>query len=125
MVFTNTILKCIDNSGALTVKCLRVLGKSSLAKGFPGDFVIVSIKTYKPHKKVKKGEIYKGVLARVKYKIIRHSNVNIRCSSNAVILLNKRELPLGSRVLEPVMREMRKKKHFKLLSMLLMLYKCF
>lgn len=102
MVFTNTILKCIDNSGALTVKCLRVLGKSSLCKGFPGDFVIVSIKTHKPNKKVKKGEIYKGVLTRVKYKIIRHSNVNIRCSSNAVILLNKRELPLGSRVLEPL-----------------------
>lgn len=117
MVFTNTILKCIDNSGALTVKCLRILGKSPLCRGFPGDFVIVSIKTHRPHRKVKKGEIYKGVLTRVKYKIIRHSNVNIRCSSNAVILLNKRELPLGSRVLEPVMREMRKKKHFKLLSM--------
>ena len=88
MVFTSTILKCIDNSGALTVKCLRILGKSSLCKGFPGDFIIVSIKTHKPHKKVKKGEIYKAVLTRVKYKIIRHSNINIRCSSNAVILLN-------------------------------------
>lgn len=101
MVYTNTILKCIDNSGALTVKCLRILGKSSLCKGFPGDFVIVSIKTHRPHRKVKKGEIYKAVLTRVKYKIIRHSNINIKCSSNAVILLNKRELPLGSRVLEP------------------------
>lgn len=59
MVFTQTILKCIDNSGALLVKCLRILGKSSKAKGFPGDYIIVSIQTSKPNKKVKKGEIYK------------------------------------------------------------------
>ena len=91
MVYNQTLLKCIDNSGALTVKCLKILGKSSKAKGFPGDYVIVSIKTYKPHKKVKKGEVYKGVLARVSYKINRHGNINLQCTSNAVILLNKRD----------------------------------
>jgi len=117
MVFNQTLLKCIDNSGALTVKCLKILGKSSKSKGFPGDYIIVSIKTYKPNKKVKKGEIYKGVIARVSYKIKRQGNLTLQCSTNAVILLNKRELPLGTRILEPVMREMRLKKHFKLLSM--------
>ena len=117
MVYTHTILKCIDNSGALLVKCLRILGKSTKCKGAPGDFIIVSIKTHKANKKVKKGEIYKGVLARVCYKIKRAGNLNIQCTTNAVILLNKRELPLGSRILEPVMREMRIKNHFKLLSM--------
>lgn len=59
MVFTQTILKCIDNSGALLVKCLKILGKAPKCKGFPGDYVIVSIQTSKPNKKVKKGEIYK------------------------------------------------------------------
>ena len=117
MVVTNTILKCIDNSGALLVKCLKILNKSSKSKGFPGDYIIISIKSHKPNKKVKKGEVYKGVLARVCYKIKRPGNLNIQCTTNAVILLNKRELPLGSRILEPVMREMRLKKHFKLLSM--------
>ena len=33
--------------------------KSPRCQGFPGDYIIVSIKTYKPHKKVKKGEVYK------------------------------------------------------------------
>lgn len=59
MVFTHTILKCIDNSGALLVKCLKILGKSSKCRGYPGDYIIISIKTHKPNKKVKKGEIYK------------------------------------------------------------------
>lgn len=117
MVYTQTYLKCIDNSGALIVKCLRILGKSPRAKGFPGDYVIVSIKTHRPHRKVKKGEIYKGVLSRVGYKIKRDSNTTVQCTSSAVVLLNKRELPLGSRVLEPVMRELRFKRHYKILSM--------
>jgi len=117
MVFNQTLLKCIDNSGALTVKCLKILGKSSKARGFPGDYIIVSIKTYKPNKKVKKGEIYKGVIARVSYKLKRQGNITLQCTTNAVILLNKREMPLGTRILEPVMREMRLKQHFKLLSM--------
>lgn len=116
MVFSSTILKCIDNSGALLVKCLRILGKSSKSKGYPGDYIIVSIKSHKPNKKVKKGEIYKGVLARVGYRIKRQGNISLQCTTNAVILLNKRELPLGTRILEPVMREMRSQKHFKLLS---------
>jgi large subunit ribosomal protein L14 len=117
MVFTSTTLFCIDNSGALTVKCLKILGKSPRARGFPGDYVIVSIKTHRPHRKVKRGEVFKGVLARVAYRIKRHSNVTVQCTTCAVVLLNKRELPLGSRVLGPVMRELREKKHFKILNL--------
>ena len=87
--------------------------KSPRCQGFPGDYIIVSIKTYKPHKKVKKGEVYKGVLARVSYRIMRPGHIIVQCTSSAVVLLNKRELPLGSRILEPVMRELRFKLHLK------------
>ena len=85
MVFTNTQLKCIDNSGALMVKCIRILGKSPRCKGYPGDYIIVSIKTHKPHKKVKKGEVYKAVLARVGYRIKRPGHVIVQCHSSAAI----------------------------------------
>lgn len=39
MVYTQTQLKCIDNSGALIVKCLRILGKSPRAK----DFLVIML----------------------------------------------------------------------------------
>lgn len=91
--------------------------KSPRCKGFPGDYIIVSVKTLRPNKKVKKGELYKGVLCRVSYKIKRHGFICVRCTTNAVVLLNSRELPLGSRILEPVMKELRQKKHFKILSL--------
>ena len=43
------------------------ISKSPKSQGYPGDYIIVSIKTYRPNKKVKRGEIYKGVLSRVSY----------------------------------------------------------
>lgn len=117
MVFNQTILKCVDNSGALLVKCLRILGKAPRCRGFPGDFIIISIKTHKTHRRVKRGEVYKAVLARVGYRILRQGNISVQCTSCAVIILNKRELPLGSRVLGPVMRELRYNQHFKILGL--------
>jgi large subunit ribosomal protein L14 len=117
MVFTQTILKCADNSGALLVKCIRILGKSPRCRGYPGDFIIVSIKTHRSHRKVKRGEVYKAVLARVGYRIPRQGNITVQCTSCAVVLLNKRELPLGSRVLSPVMRELRMNQHYKILGL--------
>ena len=117
MVFTQTILNCADNSGALTVKCLRILGKAPRCRGYPGDFIIISIKTHRAHKKVRRGEVYKAVLARVGYRIPRQGNITVQCTSCAAVILNKRELPLGSRVLSPVMRELRLNQHFKILGL--------
>ena len=117
MVFTQTVLACVDNSGALRVKCIRILGKAPRCKGFPGDFIVISIKTYRPHRKVKRGEVYKAVLARVGYRIPRHGNITVQCTSCSAVILNKRELPLGSRVLGPVMRELRIYSHYKILSL--------
>lgn len=118
MVFAQTILKCIDNSGGLLVKCLKVLGKSPKSKGFPGDYVIVSIKTCRANKKVRRGEIYKAILVRVGYRIKRNSDITVQCSSCGVVLLSRRrEALLGSRILGPVMEELRIKNHLKIISM--------
>ena len=117
MVFTQTVIFGVDNSGALCIKCLRVLGKAPRSRGFPGDEIIISIKTHRPRRKVKRGELYKAILARVGYRIARQGNITVQCGTNAAVILNKRELPLGSRVLGPVMRELREKFHFKILSL--------
>jgi large subunit ribosomal protein L14 len=117
MVYNQTVLKCADNSGALLVKCIRVLGKAPRCRGFPGDFVIISIKTHRSHKKVRKGEVYKAILARVGYRIPRHGNITVQCTTCAAVILNKRDMPLGSRVLSPVMRELRENEHYKVLGL--------
>ena len=117
MVYSQTVLNCVDNSGALLVKCIRILGKAPRCRGFPGDFVVISIKTHRPHRRVKKGEVYKAILARVGYRIGRQGNTTVQCTTCAAVILNKREMPLGSRVLSPVMRELRNNQHYKVLGL--------
>ena len=44
MIQQQTILKVIDNSGAKTVKCIKVLGGFKKKYAFLGDVIIVSVK---------------------------------------------------------------------------------
>lgn len=109
MVYIGSTLKCMDNSGALTVKCLKIYKKSFRGRGEVGDTVLVSIKTYRSNRKVKKGELYKGILMRIKKQFKRYGDIYFGSENNTVILLDNRALPLGSRVLGPAMREVRRK----------------
>lgn len=51
------------------------------------------------------------------YRIKRPGNITVQCSTSAVVLLNKRELPLGSRILGAVMKELRSNHHYKILNL--------
>lgn len=59
MIFTNTQLKCIDNSGALIVKCIRILGKSPRCQGFPVIILLFQLKPINHIKKLKKVKFIK------------------------------------------------------------------
>ena len=41
----------------------------------------------------------------------------IRFDSNAAVLVNKNEEPIGTRIFGPVVRELRAKKHMKIISL--------
>jgi large subunit ribosomal protein L14 len=74
MVFTETIIKTLDNSGASFVKCVRVLNNSRVRPGKVGDTLILSIREIIPRivynrkkhlrkkKMVQKGEVHRGIL---------------------------------------------------------------
>lgn len=117
MIYSSSILQCVDNSGGLLVKCIRVLGKGSRSIGDIGDLLLVSIKSYRPNKRVKKGEVYKGVLVQSRNKSKRYGGCYVYCRDNCVVLLNQRFLPLGSRLTGPVLNEVRKKGYPKLLTL--------
>lgn len=69
MIQQETILKVTDNSGAKTVKCLKVLGGFKRKNAYLGDIIVVSIKTTKNFSKIKQKEIYKALIVRTKKKI--------------------------------------------------------
>lgn len=117
MIFSGTILNVCDNSGVKWVQCIKVLGKRPKAFGKPGDIIVVSIKRAKALSKVKKKDIYKAMIVRVKKKIFREDGSTISFSKNSVVLLNAKGSPIGSRIFGPVARELRTKKNIKLVSL--------
>jgi large subunit ribosomal protein L14 len=95
MIFVSTILKVSDNSGARLAKCIHIYKKKKFAS--IGDMILVSIKTYNPKKKIKKGEMYLSIVIRVK-RFLNYNNGYIKFEDNAVVLINKKLLPIGTRL---------------------------
>ena len=105
MIQQQTVLNVSDNSGAKSVKCIKVLGglKRKIAKS--GDIIVVSVlklrNKSKKNSKVKKGEVLKALIIRTKSKKCKSDGSCIWFGNNSVSLLNKQNKPLGSRILGP------------------------
>ncbi len=109
MVQNETNLVVADNSGAQSVRIFRLLGGSRRRSSSVGDIVICAVKQATPNSKVKKGDIVKGVIVRVKKAYQRKDGSTIRFDDNAIVLLNEDMTPKGTRVFGPVARELRDK----------------
>lgn len=115
MINVSSVLKLADNSGGITAKCIRILGKQNNAK--VGDFLIVTIRNIKSDKKIKKGLIYKSIIIRSKKLIKRSNGIYLKFNNNSIVLLNNKNAPIGTRIRGPVCQELRKKKLMKVISM--------
>ncbi len=114
MIYPGTLLNCNDNSGALTVKCIGIRNSSRKRGGTAGTLIIVSVKTcLKGTTKVQKGSIHYGIITKTKQILSWVSTMGdlIWFSENSVVLVSKKNnyQPLGTRVLGPIAREVRKK----------------
>nr|YP_009495500.1 ribosomal protein L14 [Toxarium undulatum]AWQ64147.1 ribosomal protein L14 [Toxarium undulatum] len=120
MVQQQTILRVSDNSGARFVQCIKV------SKGFKrrtaslGDIITVSIKQLRKkarfRSKVKKGEIHKAIILRVKKKIVKLDGSVFWFKNNAVCLLNKKKTPIATRILGSIPRVLKKQNFLKFAS---------
>lgn len=117
MIQMQSILEVADNSGAKKVMCIKVLGGSHHMVAKLGDVIVVSVKEAIPGGKVKKGDVYKGVIVRTKTGVVRPDGSTIKFDKNALVLLNKQEEPIGTRVFGPVTRELRAKKYVRIMSL--------
>ena len=117
MIQTESNLMVADNSGAKRVQCIKVLGGSKRRYASVGDVIVVSIKEAAPRGKVKKGDVHRAVLVRTRKEIRRVDGSAIRFDSNAAVLINKQEEPIGTRIFGPVTRELRGKSFMKIISL--------
>ncbi len=117
MIQAETKLEVADNSGARRVQCIKVLGGSKRKYASVGDIIVVSVKEAIPRGKVKKGQVMKAVVVRTAKDIKRPDGSVIRFDRNAAVLINNQGEPIGTRIFGPVPRELRAKKHMKIISL--------
>ena len=116
MIQQESYLKVADNTGAKEIKTIRVLGGSSRKFGNIGDVVVASVRKAQPGGTVKKGEVVKAVIVRVKG-VRRSDGSYVRFDENAAVLIKDDKNPRGTRIFGPVARELRDKDYMKILSL--------
>ena len=117
MVQNETNLVVADNSGARSVRVFRQYGGSHRKVSSLGDIVLCAVKEATPNGKVKKSDVVKGVIVRVKYPVQRKDGSTIRFYDNAVVIVDNDGNPVGTRVFGPVARELREKGYMKIISL--------
>lgn len=109
MIQERSILKVADNSGAKIVRCFRVLGGSRKRYATIGDIIIASVQVAEPRKAIKKKDVVKCVLIRQAHPIRRPDGSAIRFGENAVVLIDDKKEPKGTRIFGPMPKEIKEK----------------
>ncbi|KAI9332578.1 ribosomal protein L14b/L23e [Zopfochytrium polystomum] len=135
-VLLKSLLKVIDNSGALVVECINVLGGARTAS--IGDEIVCVVKKARPitdlgassstggsassaaagaMTKLKKGDVARALVVRTRQPVRRLDGTFVAFDDNAVVMLNKQGQPVGNRVLGVIGSECRQKRWAKIASL--------
>jgi large subunit ribosomal protein L14 len=117
MIQERAILKVADNTGAKTVRCFRVLGGSRRRYAEVGDLIIASVQTAEPRKAIKKKDVVRCVVVRQRKVLRRPDGSYIRFDDNAVVILDDKDEPKGTRIFGPLPREVKEKGFDSIASM--------
>jgi ribosomal protein L14 len=121
MIQKESIVYATDNSGAKYLKCVAVFKKKT-AFALIGNTVLVAVKNFVHRKKLKKAEIYFGLLVTAKQYSYRNEGSAVKFCSNRVIVFSKQFKFLGTRIYGGISRDIRiklnsgaldKKKYYK------------
>ena len=107
MLQERSIIKVADNSGAKIVRCFRILGGSRKRYARVGDIIITSVQVAEPRKPIKKKDIVKAVVVRTRHPLRRSDGTVIRFDENAVVLIDEKGEPKGTRIFGPIPREVK------------------
>ncbi len=117
MIYKRTLLTVADNTGAKVASCIGVVGRQGKLDATIGDIITVNIKSSTPDAAIKKGEVARGVVVRMKAPLRRADGSYLKFDSNAVVMIDAQLNPRGTRVFGPVARELRDKNFMKIVSL--------
>lgn len=123
MIYSETRTTTADNSGVLTLLCIKILGNSTPRNpGKIGDLIVLTVKTFrinikstriKPitlglNKKIGDTESrLRGLIIRTKCSLKRPGLSYIQWNQNKVIILDRQLMPWGTRVFGTIIKELR------------------
>lgn len=110
-------LNVADNSGARAIRVIQVMGGTRRRYARIGDIITASVREAIPNSNVKKGDVVKAVVVRIRKDTQRPDGTTIRFDSNAAVLINAQKEPRGTRIFGPVPRELREKGYMRIVSL--------
>ena len=117
MIQQESRLRVADNSGGKEVLCIKVLGGTRRRYASIGDIFVATVKDAIPGAGVKKGDVVKCVVVRVKKEKRRPDGSYIRFDENAAVIIKDDLTPRVTRIFGPVGRELRDKKFMRIVSL--------
>lgn len=117
MISVGSRVKVGDNSGALEVQCIRVLGGTRKRYARVGDKIVVSVKRALTSGGIKRKSVVRAIVVRQKAPIGRKDGTWVRFDENAVVLISKEGLPLSTRIFGPIAREIKEQGFNKIISL--------
>ena len=121
MIQQQSVLKVVDNSGAKLVRCIKVLGGFKKRYANLGDIIVVSIQQLrnksKKTSKVLKGAVFRALVVRTKTNKQKKDGSTRIFQENSVVLINKQGNPIGTRIIGPISKTLKKKKFIKFISL--------
>jgi large subunit ribosomal protein L14 len=124
-----TMVDVADNTGAKQAMVIRVLGGSTSRPGKPsrrvagvGDLVVCAVKKALANSDFMKAgnhkaRVVKGVIVRAKYPTRRPDGSYVRFDRDAIVLVDEKNEPKGTRIFGAVARELREKGYMKIVSL--------
>lgn len=118
MIHEETKLVVADNSGAKLLEVVGLLGGNKRRYAYIGDVIVASVKVAEPRATVKKSEVVRAVIVRVRKEHKRADGTAIRFDDNAAVIVGKDgKDPVGTRVFGPIARELRSRGFQKIVSL--------
>lgn len=129
MIQLQSVVDVADNTGAQRAMVIRVLGGSTGRRGKPrlktagvGDLVVLTVKKALANSDFmktgnKKARVVRGVVVRTRNVTSRPDGSYVRFDRNAVVLVDEKGEPRGTRIFGAVARELRERGYMKIISL--------
>jgi large subunit ribosomal protein L14 len=109
MILPKTVILTMDNSGARRVRCICIYKKPGICYATVACLLLVIVVRLRNRGliRVSKGQILKCIVTRTKERVYRKTRgYFFKFDLNNVIMLNKKNLPLGTRIFGPCSKEL-------------------